>query len=164
MVLHAGDRVRVIRGDMSGRIGVIRRALRVGIYGGQTYGVEFPGERPLSNFRASNIEAAGIQEAIPEFLQINNVVRRLTGKEPYELITGGLMGKRRRYWWMEGEEAPNFTVPNFVDTGPDMTAHDFRRFPIERDGVVVTGLWSCFQPHPEQIAYVLLLLTAPTGP
>ena len=98
MALQVGDFVRVTRGDMRGYVGIIRRPLRTSLHGGRTYGVEFPGETSLSNFRASNIEAAKEQDVVPEFLEINNVVLRLRGDEPYELITGGLMGKRRRYW------------------------------------------------------------------
>lgn len=159
MALQVGDFVRVTRGDMRGYVGIIRRPLRTSLNGGRTYGVEFPGETSLSNFRASNIEAAKEQDVVPEFLEINNVVLRLRGDEPYELITGGLMGKRRRYWLAVENGIPSITV---AQEGAEEC--DFRRFPVERDGSVVTGLWSRFLPHPEHIAYVLSFVAVPYEP
>ena len=159
MALQVGDLVRVTRGDMRGYVGIIRRPLRISLKGGRTYGVEFPGETSLSNFRASNIEAAKEQDVLPEFLEINNVILRLIGDEPYELITGGLMGKRRRYWLTMENGSPRITIAH-----KGAKECDVRRFPVERDGSVVTGLWSRFQPHPEHIAYVLSFVSVAHDP
>jgi len=156
MALKLGDFVRVTHGDLRGCIGVIHRPLRTSLKGGRTYGVKFPGETSLSNFRANNLEAAEEQDAIPEFLEINNVIVQLRGDEPYKLITGGLMGKRRRYWLTAENGTLKFTVAH---AGAEEC--DFRRFPVERDGIVITGLWTRFQPHSEHIAYILSLVAIP---
>lgn len=157
MALRLGDRVRVTRGDMRGRIGTVDRVGPTSIAGGQTYGIAFPGEEPLSNFRVSNLQTAGTQAAVPEFLEMNGAVYRLIGDEPYTLITGGLMGKRRRYWIAAAEVPPGLTT---AELGAKEC--DFRRFPIERYGVVVGGLWSRFQPRSEQVTHILSLIASPS--
>jgi hypothetical protein len=103
--------------------------------------VEFPGEISLSTFRENNIEGAPNAPAVPEFLMMGSTVHRLAGHEPYQMLSGGWMGKRRRYWltWDLG-------VPQVAAISGTGEACDFRRFPLERNGVVFAGLWSRYQP------------------
>jgi hypothetical protein len=149
MQFKIGDTVRITRGDLRGRTGTIRR-IPSGDNGSRaSYGVEFSGESGVSSFRSTNLEPAPAHAALPEFMVADDVIH-LLDKQPYELITGGLMGKRRRYRGTDQVGEPPYGM-----TDDDSSTCDFRRFPVEREGVVVAGLWSRFTPHTEHITEVL---------
>lgn len=150
MSYQVGDRVRVTRGDMRGRIGVVGRILQSNGHIGQTYGIRFSGEEQMSNFRVGNVERANGHESLPEFLELGSEVCHLLGNEPYELISGGFMGKRRRYWLTNVEG-----VARFATSSESVEPCDFRRFPVDSDGGVVAGIWSRFRPHEASIRHIL---------
>lgn len=149
MKFMVGETVRVTRGDLRGRTGIIRRIPINDRRGSPTYGVEFSGEGGVSSFRGTNLESAPANSALPEFMVAGNFIH-LLADEPYELISGGLMGKRRRYQRTEVAGLPPFGM-----TDDDTDACDFRRFPVELGGVVVAGLWSRFEPRAGHIKQVL---------
>jgi hypothetical protein len=149
---NIGETVRVTRGDLRGRTGIVRR-VPGGTHRGQaTYGVEFSGESGMSSFRETNLEAARIGAGVPEYMIADGSIH-LLADEPYELITGGLMGKRRRY-----TQNGHSTEPPFGMADDDTDTCDFRRFPVEHEGVVIAGLWSRFSPDASHVAEVIQLV------
>lgn len=153
MQYKVGETIRAMRGDMRGRLGVIRRIRATKLRHGQSYDVAFHGETSLSTFRGNNIERAPHGVAVPEFLSLGSTVYRLTGTEPYQVLSGGWMGKRRRYWL-----AGNPPLPQFAMTDGAGGSCDVRRFPLERNGVVFAGLWSEYGPVESTIQQVVHLL------
>lgn len=73
------------------------------------------------------------------------------------MLTGGWMGKRRRYWLIWDAMSPRFAASYEMSE-----SYDFRRFPIARDGAVLAGLWSRHEPVELAIRQVMHLVdTAP---
>jgi hypothetical protein len=147
-----GETVQVTLGDSRGRIGIVRRLPTEVLGRGNAYAVEFVGDGGVSSFREGNLELAPAGSSLPEFMLAENLVH-LLGEEPYELITGGLMGKRRRYKASSEMGLPPFGMADGADG-----ACDFRRFPVEHRGSVVAGLWSRFLPEARHFDEVVALM------